>query len=117
MAEGYPGWNLLKSWTTLDEVHTTVIYILLLPLGYPWMEPTEEVDYFGRNLLCSHLHAAVSIGLPADGAYRGDEPFWTESRLRPGTAAMDGMDFCGTYCNSSFYYNMWQFYNNMRPFL
>jgi hypothetical protein len=33
-----------------------------------------------------------------------------ESRLRPQTAAVDGMSICERHCHSSFY-------NNMRPFL
>ncbi len=51
MAEDYPGWNLLKSWTPSDGVHTAVIYMLLLLLGYPLIEPTEEMEYLGWNLL------------------------------------------------------------------
>jgi hypothetical protein len=50
------------------------------------MEPSEEMSCLGWNPLkswatsdgplCSHLHAAVSIRLPPDGVYRGDEPPW-----------------------------------------
>jgi hypothetical protein len=71
------------------------------------------------DLPCSHLQAAVSTGLPADGAYREDGPSWMESRLRPRTAAMDGLGFCETYCHSSFYNSMRQFYNiiHMMSFL
>ncbi len=85
----------------MDGVHTAVIY-MLLPLGFPWMEPTEEMDYLGWNLLKkqgyfgwnlpdSHLQAVVSIGLLADEAYREDGPLWIKPRLRPRTDAIDGI--------------------------
>ncbi len=45
----------------------------------PWIESTEELGYLGWSPHCSHLHAAVSIGLPPDGAHRGDELLWMES--------------------------------------
>ncbi len=112
----YPGWNLLKSRTTSDGVHSWVIYMLLLPSCYPRMKPRAEMNCPGWNPLCSHLLAAVSIGLPPDGVHRGDGPLWMESRLKPRTAALDRRGICRTYCHSSFSNNMKPVYNNMRPF-
>jgi hypothetical protein len=66
--------------------HKRVIYMLLFPSCYLQMEPSEEMSCLGWNPLkswttsdgplCSHLHAVVSIRLPPDGVYRGDEPPW-----------------------------------------
>jgi hypothetical protein len=87
--------------------------MLLLSLCHPRVEPTEEMrclwwnpllGYLRRNPLCSHLHAAVSIGLPPEGR---DGPPWMESRLKPRTAVMDGICICRTYCHSLFYNYMW----------
>jgi hypothetical protein len=37
---GYPGWNLMKSRATLDEIHSAAIYMLQFPLGYLHVEST-----------------------------------------------------------------------------
>jgi hypothetical protein len=43
------------------------------------MESIEELSYLGWNPPCSHLPAAVSIGLPPDEANRRDQLPWMES--------------------------------------
>jgi hypothetical protein len=98
---GCQGWNLLKIMATSDGVHHGVIFILLFPLlppdgahrgdELPWMESSEELGYLGLDPLCSHLHDAISIGLPPGRVYRSDGPRWMESRLKPRTVAMDEM--------------------------
>ncbi len=55
------------------------------------MESSEELGYLGLDPLCSHLHDAISIGLPPGRVYRSDGPRWMESRLKPRTVAMDEM--------------------------
>jgi hypothetical protein len=43
------------------------------------MESTEELGFIGQNPFCSHIYAAVSVGLPLDGAHRVDWLPWMES--------------------------------------
>jgi hypothetical protein len=95
--------------------------MVLFLVGYPRMEPTEEMGYPGWNLLKSratsdgiltaaiYIYTAVPLGY-TNGASRGDGLPWMESRLKPRTAAMDGKAICRIYCHISFYNNMWPFY-------
>ncbi len=49
---GYPRWKLLKTWaTTSDEIHTAVIYMLLLHIGLPPDGAKEEMGCLGWNLM------------------------------------------------------------------
>ncbi len=124
-----PRWNLpcrqlhaavSLDYNTYDGVHTAAIYMLLFPVGYPQMEPTEEMGYRGWNLLKSRptsdwiLTAAIYMLIfplcYPHGASRGDGLPWMESRLKPRTAAMYGKGICRIYCDISFYNNMWPFY-------
>jgi hypothetical protein len=58
-------------------IHSASMYMLQFPVGHLEMESIEELG-----------------------------PLWMESRLKPRTAAMDGMSICRPFCHCSFSNNM-----------
>ncbi len=69
------------------------------PFGYPWMEPTEEMGYPGRNLLKTGLSRMEYVRVHPAAIYMlqfPDRPAWMDGHLQ------------NIYSSS--------FYNNKRPF-
>jgi hypothetical protein len=48
---GHPGWNLLKSWSIPDKIHTAAIYVYAtVSIGQSLMESSAEMGHPGWNL-------------------------------------------------------------------
>jgi hypothetical protein len=75
------------------------------------MESVEKLGYPGwiHTAAAYVLHVAAYIGLSPDRSYRGDGPWWMESRLKPRTAAMDGIGIFRRYFHSTFCKNIQSF--------
>jgi hypothetical protein len=75
------------------------------------MESIEGLGHLKWNHTAAIYMLLFPLSCPPDGVYRGDGPPWMELRLKPRTAAMDGMGIYRRYCNILFNNNIWSFYN------
>jgi hypothetical protein len=107
--DGYLGWNQLKSRATSDGVHTAVIFMLVFPLGYPQMEPTEEMSCLGWNLpktwvTSDGIHSATTYIISRYCAtsrwslhMRWASLDGIKTEMKTIAAAMDGMGICSIW--------------------
>jgi hypothetical protein len=125
-AEGHLQMESKNKLLPRDGIHTAATYMLLLPLGYPLIEPIKEMGQPWWNLRKSWatsdgirtaaLYSTHMLLFPLGYSrwiYSLEEMghLWWNQDLKTRTAVMNGMGICRRNCHSSFYNIIRSFYN------